>query len=115
MKTHYRTPSRCNWICLDLQGSLLFLQCCTLILLGVVTCTVVTDKCQSPAQAAPVSVPMPPEKPEPPDLVVVQSHSGTDYHQPMSQLSDISGSVCPEYPLSQHRYPACPAPELQQA
>ncbi|GKG39052.1 hypothetical protein Tco_0460764, partial [Tanacetum coccineum] len=61
------------------------------------------------------SVPMPPKKPEPPDLVVVQSHSGTDYHQPMSQLSDISGSACPEYPLSQHKYPACPAPGLQQA
>ncbi|GKD66057.1 hypothetical protein Tco_1308165, partial [Tanacetum coccineum] len=29
--------------------------------------------------------------------------------------SDISGSACPEYPLSQHRYPAYPAPELQQA
>ncbi|GJY69232.1 hypothetical protein Tco_0715547 [Tanacetum coccineum] len=53
------------------------------------------------------------KKPEPPDLVVVQSHSGTDYHHPMSQLSNISGSDCPEYPLSQHRYPACPVPELQ--
>ncbi|GKG17784.1 hypothetical protein Tco_0372082, partial [Tanacetum coccineum] len=59
-------------------------------------------------------VPMPLGKPKPLDLVVVQSHSGTDYHQPMSQLSDISGSACPEYPLSQHRYPACPAPKLQQ-
>ncbi|GJX03477.1 hypothetical protein Tco_0189393 [Tanacetum coccineum] len=57
-------------------------------------------------------VPMPPEKPKPPDLVVVQSHSGTDYHHPMSQLSDIFRSACPEYPLSQHRYPACPAPGL---
>ncbi|GKD63200.1 hypothetical protein Tco_1305308 [Tanacetum coccineum] len=27
---------------------------------------------------------MPPGKLEPPDLVVMQSHSGTDYHQPMS-------------------------------
>ncbi|GJS33036.1 hypothetical protein Tco_0531418 [Tanacetum coccineum] len=58
------------------------------------------------------SVPMPLGKPEPPDLVVVQSHSGTDYHQPMSQHSDISGSACPEYLLSQHRYPTCPAPGL---
>ncbi|GJU72554.1 hypothetical protein Tco_1263959 [Tanacetum coccineum] len=52
------------------------------------------------------SVPMPLGKPEPPNLVVVQSHSGTDYHQPMSQHSDISGSACPEYPLSQHRLSA---------
>ncbi|GKE75162.1 hypothetical protein Tco_1537203 [Tanacetum coccineum] len=59
--------------------------------------------------------PMPPGKPKPPDLVVVQSHSGTDYHHLMSQLSDISRSACLEYPLSQHRYPACPTPELQQA
>ncbi|GJS89936.1 retrovirus-related pol polyprotein from transposon TNT 1-94 [Tanacetum coccineum] len=56
-----------------------------------------------------------PGKPEPPDLVVVQSHSGTDYHQPMSQLSDISGSAYPEYPLSHHRCPRCPALELQPA
>ncbi|GJT29267.1 ribonuclease H-like domain-containing protein [Tanacetum coccineum] len=56
---------------------------------------------------------MPLGKPEPPDLVVMQSHSGTDYHQPMSQHSDISGSACPEYPLSQHRYLACPALGLQ--
>ncbi|GJY51497.1 hypothetical protein Tco_0442344 [Tanacetum coccineum] len=62
---------------------------------------------------ASLNVPMPLRKPEPPDLVVVQSYSGTDYHQPMSQHSDISGSACPEYPLSQHRYPACPAPRLQ--
>ncbi|GJR57755.1 hypothetical protein Tco_1499917 [Tanacetum coccineum] len=33
--------------------------------------------------------------------------------QTMSQHSDISGSACPEYPLSQHRYPTCPAPGLQ--
>ncbi|GJX64316.1 hypothetical protein Tco_0298659 [Tanacetum coccineum] len=58
---------------------------------------------------------MPPGKQEPPDLVVVQSHSGTDYHQPMSQLSDISGSTYPEYPLSHHRCSRCPAPELQPA
>ncbi|GJS28637.1 hypothetical protein Tco_0489257 [Tanacetum coccineum] len=55
---------------------------------------------------------MPLRKPEPPDLVVVQSYSGTDYHHPMSQLSDISGSACPGYPLSQHRYHTCPAPGL---
>ncbi|GKD54017.1 hypothetical protein Tco_1287404 [Tanacetum coccineum] len=60
-------------------------------------------------------VPMPLGKPEPLDLVVMQSHSGTDYHQPTSQHSDIFGSACPEYPLSQHRYPACLAPRLQQA
>ncbi|GKF91660.1 hypothetical protein Tco_0275361 [Tanacetum coccineum] len=60
-------------------------------------------------------VPMPPGKPDPPNLVVVQSHSSTDYHQPMSQLSDISGSAYPEYPLSYHRCLGCPAPELQPA
>ncbi|GJZ13721.1 hypothetical protein Tco_0548951 [Tanacetum coccineum] len=43
---------------------------------------VVTASMSKSAQAAPVGVPMPPGKPEPPDL---------------------------------HRYPACPAPELQQA
>ncbi|GJZ29334.1 hypothetical protein Tco_0573981 [Tanacetum coccineum] len=58
-------------------------------------------------------VPMPLRKPEPPDLVVVQCHSSTDYHQPMSQHCDISGSTCPKCPLSHHRYPACPAPGLQ--
>ncbi|GKC35115.1 hypothetical protein Tco_1047499 [Tanacetum coccineum] len=31
----------------------------------------------------------------------------------MSQHSNISGSAYPEYPLSQHRYPACPALGLQ--
>ncbi|GJU09221.1 hypothetical protein Tco_1125651 [Tanacetum coccineum] len=59
-----------------------------------------------------------PGKPSAHDLVsraVSSVNNGTDFHQPMSQLSDISGSVCHEYPLSQHRYPACPAPELQQA
>ncbi|GJX47225.1 hypothetical protein Tco_0272415 [Tanacetum coccineum] len=64
---------------------------------------------------ATVNVPMPSGKPELLDLVVVESHSGIDYHQPMSQLSDISGSTCPDYPLSPHRYPVCLAPELQQA
>ncbi|GJU93950.1 hypothetical protein Tco_1318706 [Tanacetum coccineum] len=34
---------------------------------------------------ASLNVPMPLRKPEPPDLVVVQSHSAIDYHQPMSQ------------------------------
>ncbi|GJS60232.1 hypothetical protein Tco_0655016 [Tanacetum coccineum] len=71
--------------------------------------------CGLPVASLKSHVPMPPEKPEPPDLVVMQSHSGTDYHQPMSQLSDISRSAYPEYPLLHHRYPACPAPELQQA
>ncbi|GKF18353.1 hypothetical protein Tco_0063271 [Tanacetum coccineum] len=51
---------------------------------------------------ASLSVPMPPGKPEPLDLVVVQSHSGTDYHQPMSQLFDIYGSAYPEYHLSHY-------------
>ncbi|GJX62452.1 hypothetical protein Tco_0295352 [Tanacetum coccineum] len=46
---------------------------------------------------------MPPGKLEHPDLVVVQSRSGIDYHQPMSQLFDISGSAYPEYPLSHNR------------
>ncbi|GJU07949.1 hypothetical protein Tco_1412655 [Tanacetum coccineum] len=64
------------------------------------------------SQQPTASIPMPPEKPEPPNLVVVQSHSVTNYHQPMSQLSDISGFACLEYPLSYHRYPACPTPEL---
>ncbi|GJU30782.1 hypothetical protein Tco_1174371 [Tanacetum coccineum] len=76
---------------------------------------VVTALMSKSAQAAHVEVPMPPGKPEPPDLVVMQSHSGTDYHQPMSQLSDISGSAYPKYPLSHHRCPGCPAPELQPA
>ncbi|GKF64628.1 hypothetical protein Tco_0188076, partial [Tanacetum coccineum] len=52
---------------------------------------------------------------EPPDLTVVQSHSGTAYHRPMPQHSKISESAGPEYPLSWHRYPGCPAPKLQQA
>ncbi|GJX85891.1 hypothetical protein Tco_0336665 [Tanacetum coccineum] len=45
---------------------------------------VVTASMSKSAQAAPVSVPMPPGKLEPPDLVVVQYHSGTDYHHLMS-------------------------------
>ncbi|GKB91747.1 hypothetical protein Tco_0964019 [Tanacetum coccineum] len=49
----------------------------------------------------------------PADLSLQNSHSGTDYHQPMSQHSDISRFSYPEYPLSQHRYPACPAPGMQ--
>ncbi|GJU26903.1 hypothetical protein Tco_1165524 [Tanacetum coccineum] len=59
------------------------------------------------------SLPADPSLQNPPDLVVVQSHSGTDYHQTMSQHTDISGSAYLEYHLSQHRYPACPAPGLQ--
>ncbi|GKF09973.1 hypothetical protein Tco_0044197 [Tanacetum coccineum] len=61
---------------------------------------VVTASMSNSAPTAPVGVPMPPGKPEPPNLVVVQSNSGTDYHQPLCQLFDISGSACPEYPLS---------------
>ncbi|GKC68446.1 hypothetical protein Tco_1101044 [Tanacetum coccineum] len=30
----------------------------------------------------------------------------------MSQHTDISGSACPKYPLSPHRYPVCLAPGL---
>ncbi|GKE82737.1 hypothetical protein Tco_1552737 [Tanacetum coccineum] len=54
-------------------------------------------------------------KPGPPDPTVMQSHSETVYPRPIHQLSEITESVYPEYPLSQHKYLECPAPEPQQA
>ncbi|GKE76514.1 hypothetical protein Tco_1542634, partial [Tanacetum coccineum] len=43
---------------------------------------------------------------------VGQSHSGTAYHRPMPQSSDVFESVDPGYPQSQHKCPGCPAPTL---
>ncbi|GKD97162.1 hypothetical protein Tco_1381059, partial [Tanacetum coccineum] len=50
---------------------------------------------------------------EPPDPRVRQSHSGTDYHRPMSQPSDISKFANLGYPQSQLKSPGCLAPEQQ--
>ncbi|GKE55450.1 hypothetical protein Tco_1494635 [Tanacetum coccineum] len=63
----------------------------------------------------PLIVPKPLEKLEPPDPTVVQSHSETIYPRPIYQLSEITESAYHEYPLSQHKYLVCPAPEPQQA
>ncbi|GJW14067.1 putative reverse transcriptase domain-containing protein [Tanacetum coccineum] len=52
---------------------------------------------------------------EPPDLRVGQSYSGTAYRRPMPQPSDVSESVDPRYPQSQHRCLGCLAPVPQQA
>ncbi|GKE27830.1 hypothetical protein Tco_1443214 [Tanacetum coccineum] len=48
----------------------------------------------------PLNVPKPIEKLEPPDATVVQSHSKTVYPRPIHQLSKITESAYPEYPLS---------------
>ncbi|GJV61734.1 hypothetical protein Tco_1467834 [Tanacetum coccineum] len=61
------------------------------------------------------NVPKPLEKRGPPDPTVVQSHSETVYPRPIHQISEITESAYPKYPLSQHKYPVCPAPETQQA
>ncbi|GKD93427.1 hypothetical protein Tco_1373264 [Tanacetum coccineum] len=61
------------------------------------------------------NVPKPLGKPGPPDPTVMKSHSETVYPRPIHQLSEITESAYPEYPLSQHKYTMCPAPELQQA
>ncbi|GJU43579.1 hypothetical protein Tco_1200845 [Tanacetum coccineum] len=37
------------------------------------------------------------------------------YGDPASKCESLSESAYLGYPLSQHRYPGCPAPELQQA
>ncbi|GKB32823.1 hypothetical protein Tco_0872224 [Tanacetum coccineum] len=63
----------------------------------------------------PLNVPKPLEKLEPPDTTVMQSHSKTVYPRPIHQLFEITESAYPEYPLPQHKYPVCPAPEPQQA
>ncbi|GKF03922.1 hypothetical protein Tco_0034590 [Tanacetum coccineum] len=63
----------------------------------------------------PLNVPKPLKKLEPPDLIVVQSYSKTVYHRPIHQISEITESAYPEYPLSQHKYPVCLAPKPQQA
>ncbi|GKG46472.1 hypothetical protein Tco_0501318, partial [Tanacetum coccineum] len=59
------------------------------------------------------SMPKPLRRLGPPDPRVRQSHSGTDYHRPMSQPSDISESANPGYPQSQHISPGYLAHELQ--
>ncbi|GKE53036.1 hypothetical protein Tco_1488192, partial [Tanacetum coccineum] len=56
-----------------------------------------------------------PASKQPPDLIVVQSHSGTAYHRSMSQHSEISESAYPGHPRSQHKCPECPTPAPQQA
>ncbi|GJW40416.1 hypothetical protein Tco_0066261, partial [Tanacetum coccineum] len=58
------------------------------------------------------NVPKPLGKRGPPDPTVVPSHSETVYPQPIHQLSEITVSAYPEYPLSHHKYPMCLAPEL---
>ncbi|GJZ41657.1 hypothetical protein Tco_0588543, partial [Tanacetum coccineum] len=63
----------------------------------------------------PLNVPKPLEKLEPLDATVGQSYSETVYPRPIHQISKITESAYPEYPLSQHKYPVCPAPEPQQA
>ncbi|GKB13527.1 hypothetical protein Tco_0847450, partial [Tanacetum coccineum] len=61
------------------------------------------------------NMPKPLGKPEPPDPIVVQFHSKTVYPRPTHRLSETTKSVYPEYPLSQHKHPVCPAPRPQQA
>ncbi|GJT57418.1 hypothetical protein Tco_0992472 [Tanacetum coccineum] len=61
------------------------------------------------------NVPKPLGKRGPPDPTVVQSHSENVYPRPIYKHSKITESVYPEYPLSQHKHPVCPAPEPQQA
>ncbi|GKA52602.1 hypothetical protein Tco_0745917 [Tanacetum coccineum] len=61
------------------------------------------------------NVPKPLGKQGPPDPTVVQSHSEIVYPRLIHQLSKITESAYPGYPLSQHKYPVCPAPEPQQA
>ncbi|GKE52937.1 hypothetical protein Tco_1488093 [Tanacetum coccineum] len=61
------------------------------------------------------NMPKPLGKCGPPDPTVVQSHSETVYPRPIHQLSEITESAYLEYPLSQHKYPVCLAPEPQQA
>ncbi|GJT15963.1 hypothetical protein Tco_0874669 [Tanacetum coccineum] len=61
------------------------------------------------------NVPKPLEKRGPHGPTVVRSHSETVYPRPIHQLSKITESAYHEYPLSQHKYPVCPAPELHQA
>ncbi|GKC47204.1 hypothetical protein Tco_1064926 [Tanacetum coccineum] len=63
----------------------------------------------------PLNVPKPLEKLEPPDPTVVQSHSETVYPWSIRQLFEITESICPDHPRSQHKYPECLAPALQQA
>ncbi|GKF11313.1 hypothetical protein Tco_0049239, partial [Tanacetum coccineum] len=48
----------------------------------------------------PLIVPKPLEKLEPPDPTVVQSHSKTIYPRLIRQLSEITESVCHDYPRS---------------
>ncbi|GKD83747.1 hypothetical protein Tco_1350586, partial [Tanacetum coccineum] len=61
------------------------------------------------------NIPKPLRKPGPPDPTVMQSHSETVYPRPIHQLSKITKSAYLGYPLSQRKYPVCPAPEPQQA
>ncbi|GJX54654.1 hypothetical protein Tco_0283023 [Tanacetum coccineum] len=63
----------------------------------------------------PLNVPKPLEKLEPSDPTIVQSHGGTDYPRSIHQLSMIAEFVCPDHHRSQHKYPECHAPILQQA
>ncbi|GJW02260.1 hypothetical protein Tco_1561116 [Tanacetum coccineum] len=61
------------------------------------------------------NVPKPLGKRGPLDPTIVQSHSETFYPRPIHQLSEITKSAYPEYPLSQHKYLVCPDPGPQQA
>ncbi|GKE09925.1 hypothetical protein Tco_1413476 [Tanacetum coccineum] len=59
------------------------------------------------SNSIPLNVPKPLEKLKPPDSTVVQSHSETVYPRSICQLSEITESVCPNHPRSQHKYPEC--------
>ncbi|GKC17015.1 hypothetical protein Tco_1013797 [Tanacetum coccineum] len=56
------------------------------------------------------NVPKPLRKLGLPDPTVVQSHSETVNPRPIHQLFEITVSVCPDHPRSQHKYPKCHAP-----
>ncbi|GKG15582.1 hypothetical protein Tco_0357905 [Tanacetum coccineum] len=61
------------------------------------------------------NVPKPLEKRGPPNPTVIQSHSETVHPRPIHQLFEITESVCPDHPRSQHKYPVCPALAPQRA
>ncbi|GKE85412.1 hypothetical protein Tco_1559154, partial [Tanacetum coccineum] len=61
------------------------------------------------------NVPKPLGKRRPLDPIVVQSHSEIVYPRPIHQLSEITESVCPDHPRSQHKYPECPTRAQQRA
>ncbi|GJR96453.1 hypothetical protein Tco_0268627 [Tanacetum coccineum] len=63
----------------------------------------------------PLNVPKPLEKLEPPESNIMHHKWKTVYPWSIHQLSEITESVCPDHPRSQHKYPECPAPAPQQA